>query len=326
MSTPRFVDYGSLMTPPAPFRSLETELWGFWVDADADRLDALCAKVFTVPSGGAVDVRALGNNILLTWGFIEDVLPTTPPYDGMGSVREPQVAIWIPTATVERKKRVLIAKEFAMFVPYIWLDNAMSLATGRELFGYPKAWGWPEVTGGNGSPRRYKLDAFGLDYGAGAQADRRPLLEVVEGDTLDRDEGPLEDLADIARSVASELFERDEGGFVLPGLDFTEGLVEDLRERSFRGIFLKQFRSVEDGLSASQQQIVDVRYEVTRVRATPALREHTLTVHPLDSHPVATELGLESQVTRLAFRVEMDFNVGDGHVLWDAANPPPANR
>ena len=46
------------------------------------------------------------------------------------------------------------------------------------------------------------------------------------------------------------------------------------------------------------------------------LREHQLTVHPLDSQPVGNELGLASQRISVSFRVEMDFTVQLGEVIW----------
>ncbi|HEX2085948.1 MAG TPA: hypothetical protein VHF89_09725, partial [Solirubrobacteraceae bacterium] len=78
--SPRYVEYGSLMTPPAPFASLSTRLTGFWFEADGDRLDDLCHKVFTEPSGGEVEVRAIGGHVMLTWGDIDRVIPKTPGY------------------------------------------------------------------------------------------------------------------------------------------------------------------------------------------------------------------------------------------------------
>jgi hypothetical protein len=86
-------------------------------------------------------------------------------------------------------------------------------------------------------------------------------------------------------------------------------------------VFLKQVRDVRDGLSAALQQIVEADYAILRLSARPMLAEHQLTVHALDSHPVRDELGLESQTLGLAYRVEMDFDVGGGRVLWDAADP-----
>src|SRR5436309_12815460 len=71
---PQYVDYGALMTPPAPFRSLGTTLDGFWAAADPDRLQALCRKVFGAPSGNRVTARPIGHHVMLTWGSISRVV------------------------------------------------------------------------------------------------------------------------------------------------------------------------------------------------------------------------------------------------------------
>ena len=44
-------------------------------------------------------------------------------------MNEDQVAVWVP---------VLGPDGLAMFVAYIWLDNPMSMTSGREVLGYPK--------------------------------------------------------------------------------------------------------------------------------------------------------------------------------------------
>lgn len=308
---PRFVDYGALMTPPTPFRSLNTTLDGFWARADGERLDALCRKLFDEPSGGKVKCSAIGNHVMLTWGVIGRVTSLTPPYDERGGVREPQVAIWVPVVVRRPGQR----DSFAMSIPYIWLDNAMSLATGRELFGYPKAWGWPAFPGPEDRPRKWGLDVFGLDYTRDALADRHPLLEIVEApDEPGSIEDELHGLADIARHAAAQLLEPPDD----VGLGATADLAGDLLREELTNVFLKQFRSIEDGLGAALQQIVEARYTVTRVTARSLVREHRLIVHELDSHPVARELGLADQPLGAAYHVDMDFDVGQGRVLWDA--------
>jgi hypothetical protein len=317
--TPTYVDYGSLMTPPAPFRSLGTTLYGFWAEVNRGRVAALCRKVFSDPSGGAVQCRPIGQHVMITWGVIDRVIAATPDYDKRGAVTEPQVAIWIPVAVREETSA---QDRFAMFIPYIWLDNAISLATGRELFGYPKSWGWPELPGdgrGDGPPS-WKLDVFGLNYGSDARAERHPLLEVTEASSAaGAVQADLGSLAEIARDAAGRLLGGADGLDILDDIEITASLADDLLHERMPGVFLKQFRDVRDGLGAALQQVVQTDYEIVRVHATPLLREHALTVHPLDSHPVIDELGLETQTLGLAYRVEMDFNVGGGRVLWDAA-------
>jgi len=306
---PEYVDYGALMTPPAPFRSLGTTLYGFWAQADLARLRALCDKVFAAPSRGAVRARPLSRHLMITWGSIDRVVSQTPPYDTRGGVAEPQVAIWVPVALRDPADAL---ERFAMFIPYIWLDNAMSLATGRELFGYPKSWGWLEFPA-DGQPPVWKVDAFGLDYSPDALAGRHPLLEIARN-------GSVEEAA-VADLTSLEALARDVAGRLLADVELTAELTDDVLHERMRGVFLKQVRDVRDGLAAALQQVVEADYEIVRLKAAPMLAAHELTVHPLESHPVRDELGLESQTLGLAYRVEMDFNVGAGRVLWDAARP-----
>ncbi len=313
---PKYVDYGSLMTPPAPFQSYDTKLWGFWAEGDEGRIKQLCDKMFTAPTAGAVRARPLSRFVMLTWGNIARVVPTTPPYDKRGGVHEPQVAVWIPVALRDPTSS---HDRFAMCIPFIWLDNPMSLADGRELFGYPKSWGWPRFPADGETPQRWKLDAFGLNYAPDALAARHHLLEVVRGDSqVEGVEDELASLADVARHAAGTLF--DGTSELVADFGLAESIVSDLLDDRLPNVFLKQFRSVEDGLSASLQQVVEADYEITRLSARPVLFEHHLTVHQLDSHPVIEELGLESQTLNIAYEVEMDFNVGGGRVLWDSAS------
>ncbi|MBV9421512.1 MAG: acetoacetate decarboxylase family protein [Solirubrobacterales bacterium] len=312
---PTYVDYGALMTPPAPFRSLNTTLWGFWASADSHRVGALCDKVFNQPTGGAVQCKPLSEYVMLSWGSIARVVPETAPYDRFGGVEEPQVAIWVPVAL---RDRLGVDWRFAMFIPYMWLENPMSLATGRELFGYPKSGGWPQFPPDDG-PQEWKLDVFGLDYEPDALAARHPLLEVVQRDgPVEAAKADLSSLADIARHAADQLFDDPR---VVGDIEVGASMVVDLFEDRLPNVFLKQFRDVRDGLGAALQQVVEADYKIGRLEASPLLREHDLTVHHLDSHPVIDELGLKDQRLGPAYRVEMDFDVGDGRVLWDASGP-----
>jgi hypothetical protein len=209
----------------------------------------------------------------------------------------------------------MVAERFAMFVPYIWLDHPMSLATGREVFGYSKSWGWPEFPRDDDNPV-WVLDALALNYGGEEKAGRRELLRIERIEQRDEERRKSESLLDAARDLARLFFKTASGDYDLPGLEFTSGLVQDLLERSLPTVFLKQFRSVEDGAGACLQQIVEARYMVERFKSWSVPHRHRLTVHEFDSQPLVRELGLESQDLDVAFEAEMDFLVGGGRVVW----------
>ena len=259
---PEYVDYGALMTPPAPFTSMNTSLWGFWAQADAERIAQLCDKVFAQPTGGAVRARPLSDYLMLTWGKIAKVVSQTPPYDQRGGVAEPQVAVWIPVALRDPGSR---QERFAMFVPYLWLSNPMSLATGRELFGYPKSGGMPEFPTDDQPPQTWKLSVFGLDYSPGSVADwGHPLLEVTQNESeQDGAEAELDSLVDVARDAAGRLLDDSD---VVGDFELAESLLTDVIRNRLPNVFLKQMRSVQDGLLASFQQVTQADYEVTKLQ------------------------------------------------------------
>lgn len=313
MTLPRFVDYSGLICLPPAFDSVDTSLWGFWAEADGAKLYALCRRLFAEPSGGEIDYRPLGSHVMLSWGRIGSVNSMTPPFDKMGAVEEDQVAVWIPVAQVTRAGDELEAQRFAMFVAFIWLDNPMSLATGREVFGYPKSWGWPTFP--TGDPDRFTLDAFGLNYGEDSRAARHPLIEIVRGAPL-RDVEPVE--LDSLHAAARHAHRRLHGDHVDFGFRFVAGLLKDLIQHRMQTVFLKQIRAIEDGTAAALQQIAEAHYTVKRFRAAPLLYSYEMTIHPLDSQPLADELGLSSGPVHLAYECEIDFLVGGGRVVWDA--------
>jgi Acetoacetate decarboxylase (ADC)/Flavin containing amine oxidoreductase len=309
-----FVEYGGLTTIPSPYRSENATLHGFWARADGTKLDALCRRVFAEPSGGAADFRAIGEHIMVTWGQIPTVSSLDPAFSDLGSVDENQVAVWVPVVRVrEQIPGVPVPESFAMFVPYIWLNNPMSLTTGREVLGYAKSWGVPRFAAA-GADAPFGLDAFGLRED-GDQAGLHPLLAVTgEGDEAARG-GPLLTLHDVVWHAVAELLpggvEHLDLGFALPA-----ELLADIAGNRLRSVFLKQIRAVEGASSAALQQITETSYIVRRLRAWPLSGPYRLAVHPMVSQPLARELGLEDQTLDLAYRCEMDFDVRDSRVLW----------
>jgi uncharacterized protein with NAD-binding domain and iron-sulfur cluster len=308
----RYVDYGPLTTIPGPWRSEDTVLWGFWAKADGGKLDALCHKVFTAPSGGATDFRALGDRVMITWGSIGSVRSLDPAYADRGSVQENQVAIWVPVVRVRETRGRTAGIALAWFVPYLWVDPVMSVTTGREVVGFSKADGKPTFPGADGSGS-CTLDAFALAH-RGDQAARHRALEVNPIDGRFEVADAFESLLDAAVGVRRALGELDGDPFAL-SVDLVADVVGDLAARRLNGVFLKQFPEVE-GTKASLQQVVELAYTVREFQAAPLLGQHELIVHDLYSQPLQDELGLHSRELGPAFRCQMNFDVHHSRVLW----------
>ena len=65
--------------------------------------------------------------------------------------------------------------------------------------------------------------------------------------------------------------------------------------------------------------VADAGVTVKRTGGRPLLGEFKFNLHHYASPPVARELGVQSQVTRLALESEMEFVLNDGQVLWQGA-------
>jgi hypothetical protein len=202
----------------------------------------------------------------------------------------------------------------------MWVDNPLSLAGGREIYGYNKNWGWIDLAA-DGVPGGLKLDAYGGNFDGKQRAGRHPLIEVAPGSGGSVDTGGVkwEGLDGLAGAIRGTLMDRATDFVGIPGLDVPGALFDEIVRRGGPPqIFLKQFRSVSHGRRATGQQITDAGVTVNRIDAAPLLSDFEFTLHHLDSHPVEAELGVASQTTSLGFEIHMDFVLNDGTVLWQA--------
>jgi len=314
---PAYVNYGGLATCPSPVDCDDSRLFSFFLEADYERLDKLCDDVFAKPSRGAFDLRPLGRHVMLSFGVVGKIKPRLEPWSRMGYARERQVAIWIPVVAVQRRGPFPIAASLGWFVPYMWVDNPLSLAGGREIYGYNKNLGRIRLPA-NGDLGGLSLQAYGGNY-SGGQAGWRRLMEVDTNGNggCRRGEDRWNDLDSLVGEVQGALDHGRSGLVTLPELEVPDEVFAEILGRSGPPqIFLRQFRSVSDGVVASQQQITDGGVTVKRLSGRPLLGDFEFKLHHLDSHPLTEELGVESQTTHLAFEIEMDFVLNDGRVLW----------
>ena len=209
-----YVEYGGLTNAPGPLLCEGTTLYGFWARCDRDRLEQLCRKVFDEPSGGAVRVTPLLDHAVITFGLIEGITPQTPPFNELGVVAERHAAIWIPV----RCRGPEGTPAIGVFLPYLWLDDPISVASGREVYGYAKNWGWPRFAGdgvtrarGSSPPRRFQLDAHAIRaYGRKEHPSRQRLFEITRSNLLGTlldwaTPDDLDDLVGMARSSLTTL-------------------------------------------------------------------------------------------------------------------------
>jgi uncharacterized protein with NAD-binding domain and iron-sulfur cluster len=313
-----YVNYGAMVNSNPPFLCQGTELLGFMVEGDFEKIKALCQQVLSDPAGDAVEYVPLTHWVVLAYADVAAISTTEPPLNHVGSVSEHQVATWIPVAAVKREAGVLVAQRLAWFVPYIIVDNAASLTGGREIYGYPKSFGWFDVIGEE-PIEAIKVDVFGGDFGPDEHAGRHRLLELTGVDAAEglKVNNEWQNMGDAFEEVKKLLWDMEDDQIVVPGLHLAEDLFEDMLKHEILQVFLKQFRSSTESSGACYQNINEVRSQVTRFNGASLLNKYKLTLHELDSHPITKDLGIKSQEAALSYVIKMDFTQGMSEIVWE---------
>ena len=318
--TGRYVVRGGEQTFAPPFMQRDTRLRGFFLRAAPAALQATCDRLLNDPAGGAVSYRALGDHVLLAYAPIGSTQATEPPDHDKGFTPETDVAFWMLVGAGEEKHGEWKLDRLAWLLPYVWVDVPTTMATGREVYGYPKELGWLTLPASEGDALVFGLETMVLPtFTPETELVRRPMLRVERVGGLEAAEPekwshPGEALRAV-REVMGEV-----------SLGFLEHLLEMLLRAEVPMVFLKQFRDVVDPTRACYQAIIESPARVVGVPlGWPLLADYRVTLHDYASHRVARELGLgtpEGGVLRvtpsLAFEVRFDFLVELGRVVWQA--------
>jgi hypothetical protein len=175
---PTYVDRGGEQVWRAPGRLREVELYGFVVPAQRGAIDRLLQRYLAAPSGGAVDYRCAHDNVIVTFGEIGRESSADPVDSQRGYILEREVSVWCLVADVKARGRLL------WFLPYIFTDTGATVASGREIFGYPKQLGlfddpYTELlerpAGGVVTVRGYAVDPYDPD----SRSTEREMISVA---------------------------------------------------------------------------------------------------------------------------------------------------
>lgn len=346
---PPFVEYGALTTAPGPLLCERARLYTFFLHTDHARVQDLCDRVLSAPTGGALRYRVPHlAPVVLSFGTIGGLRSLDPTNAGRGSAFEPEAAIWVPTIAQRLVDGSYVDDHTAIFMPYIWVDDPIAFASGREVYGFAKSQGWMrQLEDPRGAspfadpPDELFLDVYGTpEYHPGAELGRTRLLTLTRGEPrrgggADDAGGHGETLGGLVRhyvpALGGEAPEADEpvtrGGLRTLGrraagvARVAETLVELMSEQVVRHVFLKQFRDAQYGDRAVLQQVVETRSSVVpgTLRWRRLHGEYALSVTSLASQPLGPDLGLPpEQVITRGFAAEFGFRMDPGEVRWPA--------
>jgi hypothetical protein len=228
-------------------------------------------------------------------------------YAERGKTSEIDAAIWVPLMSFRRIGSALVPRGIAWLMPYVFVDSAAALATGREVYGFNKALAEVSLTRDHRGLTNASIASTVLKTHRAGETTQSAEVFRIERTRAANDSGLL-------WKSAEELFQsvmRRSASKAAPNA-FNE----------INMVFLKQFRDAVDPTKACHQSIVEVPATISSFRGGGRLDgEYRVELSNFASHPMLDDLGLEPGplTPSYGFWMDYDFCVGSGKEVWRAA-------
>ena len=248
---PRFINRGGMQEYPQPDEVKNYQLYGFIVEGSLSSLQNLCDKYLNNPTQGKTNYKPVTNLVIVTFGKSSEL--RSIPLKDRGSFQETEVAIWVLTMVGKQIGPFFLVDRLAWFIPYIFVDNSYVMATGREVFGYPKQLGWFQFPDNPIEPEKLaipeKLWVEALvfkHFSPNSKLTREKIIEISrsENGKQNRLSNPRQSLNELFKDIVQILFE-DDGIIKIPSLGLDLRILDYLNEDiEVPMVFIKQFRDV----------------------------------------------------------------------------------
>ncbi len=322
-SKPQYADRNGDIVYRPPYLQAGTLLTGWVLPSDQAALQKICDDALNTPSGGAVEYRPLFSLVLMVLADISKVSSLDPRDSQRGWVPEQDICFWILTGAYKEVNGEKVLDHIAFYIPYIWVTNAYTMATGRESFGYPKSFGWAKMATSPEDPGPLWADGMVLpEYTPGTEVSRQRLITIArEGAppaVSPKRWGPGQGVAGV-HSLLDAMIAA--GG--CPGIDWNlvKQLLVDALGMHLPMVFLKQYRDAVDATAACYQAIIEANATVTEFKGMGFLPPGwTMELKEYASAQIITDLALPAGPSRvdLGFWVDYSFSMDLGVEVWRA--------
>jgi len=301
---PKYVEYGPRETAPPAFVSAGGNLLGLLLTGDKTAIMKLCNRVLNKPFKAGrppgspespFTYKPFSDVVVLFAGRWEGM--RSMPLKDRGSANEYEVSLWVLLEKWDDRKKA--RQELCMMVPYMFVDNPMSLLNGREDYGYQKAYGKFDASPPPGipsaAPDSVAVEAFGGVFGPQQIADWVNILRVEPVAAG----GPHDPMSPPGRGV------------------FPAAELGDMLCKGVNQVFLKQFRDAALQGRACYQHLVEaaVSFMEPRVKLKLGAWRVEIQIPSPSSHPITEDLGVETQVTPLAFELQSGLTLEPGRII-----------
>jgi hypothetical protein len=323
MERTTYINRDNEVVYPPPYEQADTFLTAWVLPSPKAKQQAILDAALNRCSGGQpFEYRPLLSRALLVLANIGRVSSLDPKGSRLGWIPEVDICTWILCGAYKLDKGKRVLDHLAWYLPYIWVTTAHTMATGREVFGYPKAIGWAQLPENPDDPGPLWADGMVLPtYSPNSEVVQRRLFDLVRDPDVPGCTAPvtfgatqkLEAFTALARKL-HEVGEAD------CDWHFFASMFENLLGGHVPMVFLKQFRDVTTPDAACYQAIVEANATVNGFSGGGFLRGGwNLEMYSYASVDMAGHLGLEpKQHVDLGFYAYFSFSMDFGKEVWRA--------
>jgi acetoacetate decarboxylase len=316
---PRFVPMLADLELPPPYAFRNLTIRSFPLRADPVRLQQAVDRLNIAPPE-VCEVRAISNLVFMQLAQYP-YLQSQP--DPEGWFTENELGFAIPVAIGRRINGLFVPERVAYHFAMFFVDNDFAIATGREVFGYPKIASEMRF-GAPGDPLLLTVDTLALQRRASTEPARKlRLVEVSEtrhrsglAALLAEIKGLAADLGDLVLGPAGLL---DQGS---PAL--WKAVLQTFGKSEIGIVSLKQFRDAADPSRACYQALVLSSFQIHTWHQRGLLAgDYSARIADDASMPIVDAFGLQRGADGLVptmqpFAMRFDCTLGVGTNLWVA--------
>jgi len=311
---------------PPPYEQADTFLTAWALPCPKDKQRAILdAQLNTCSGGRPFEYRPLLSRALLVLANIGKVscLGAGAP---RGWIPEVDICTWLLCGAYKLVNGRRELDHLVWYVPYIWVTTADTMATGREVFGYPKAIGWAQLPQDPDDPGPLWADGLVLPtYAVDTEVVQKRLFDLVRREPSPKSEQPQKYGPDQRREAFEAIARKlHAAGEAECDWNFFVSNFEDLLGLHLPMVFLKQFRDVTNPSAACYQAIIEANATVNAFSGAGFLPGGwDLQMYSYASVDMPAQLGLApKQRVDLGFYVYFSFSMDLGKEVWRAGGAP----
>ena len=277
---------GMELVPPYKFNKLEIR--SFPVLADPVKLQKLVDHLNVAPPE-VCEFRAIGNVAFMQLAVYPYLQSEADP---TGGFTENELSFNILVACGKRVNGVFVPNALAYFFPFIYVDNDFAIATGREVFGYPKVSSEMHF-GAAGEQEIFSLQTLALPVkSANERARVVKLVEILETEHLSGWKKIVAEVEGVL-SEFSDLIFGPNGIVADASLGLFKSFASVFGKQQIGIVSLKQFRDAADPTRACYQAVVSTQFKIdTWHQCAPLPGKFAARILREASMPIIDSLGL----------------------------------